>query len=250
MNKIISCLLFWLISSPLHAQYCIPTSIPCSGDYIANVTFGGINRTSICDSPSTGYGYYPSFVASISPGQSLPISLSPGTPFAQAFIAWIDFNMDYTFSSNEIIFSNPNISFTTVTGTVTIPTNATTGVTRMRVRCADQIITLSNNPCVNLNFGETEDYLVSIDGLATSVSSSSPKNIFLFPNPANDRLIVSPIEQREITNEPVEIFNVYGQLCYSEILKSDHSIAMDQLADGLYFLLFQGTYHRFMVQHH
>lgn len=246
-NSLLS-LIFILGATPLFAQYCTPTSVPCSGDYIANVTFGGINRTSVCDSLSTGYGYYPNYVAIASPGQTLPISLTPGTLFPQAFIVWIDLNMDYTFSPNEIVFSSPNISYTTVTGSVTIPAGSSSGVTRMRVRCADYINTLSNDACLNMTFGETEDYLVSLDGLPTSVSSIAHNSeLMIFPNPANNLLSIK--SYNNIIGSQVDILNIFGQKIHSEKLNSNENLDIHSLSNGIYVLSVNGMYQRFTVNH-
>jgi GEVED domain/Pregnancy-associated plasma protein-A len=102
---------------------------------------------------------------------------SSGFYFASGYTspirAWIDFNQDGNFGSDEIIISKGDFS---VGQDFTVPPSARKGITRMRVRCYPYNDANSGNPCMDLSDGETEDYLLNIvdteaDYKALSVNS-------------------------------------------------------------------------------
>ncbi len=150
--------------NPVLSQcYCIPVTSCSFPDIITNVTYGTINRTSVCDAPTGGWSLYTTPNPSFNIGSTDPISVSTGGD-VEGVAVWIDFNQSGTFDPSELVLNgytatNP----ATYTGNVTIPMNAVTGTTRMRVRCTyatDPSTTLG--PCANTTYGETEDYDITI----------------------------------------------------------------------------------------
>jgi len=77
------------------------------------------------------------------------------------FSVWIDFNNDYTWTDDEKVISNFEI---TTAGTYTVPTqipvDAGLGQHMMRVR--NQWTSAVNNPCEFYGSGEAEDYYVNV----------------------------------------------------------------------------------------
>jgi len=144
---------------------CIPTfSVLCtSGDFIDGVEFEGINNTSTgCSGNLDNYTFYSSPPASVTRGNTFPITLTPATTFDQGFGVWIDFNVDGDFSdAGEFVFSSP-ASISAVTGNIAIPGTASIGATVMRVRCIFAAEPLSSDDCSLATYGETEDYVVYI----------------------------------------------------------------------------------------
>jgi hypothetical protein len=147
--------------------YCQPSTSCTFPDIITNVTFAGINRTSVCDAPGGGgYSIYNLPNPTINAGASYPISVTTGGDVEGA-MAWIDYNQDGVFSPLEAIFNGfAGTNPATYNATANIPITAKNGTTRMRVRCTYNTNpnTLLNPPCTNVTFGETEDYLVTIVG--------------------------------------------------------------------------------------
>lgn len=148
-------------------SYCTPAASNCTADdEIKNVSFGSLNNAS---SGCSGNGYtdYTASVAApvLPPGQAanIAVKIGPGTDDNAG--VWIDFNKNGIFESSEYTFigytDSPND--TTLIKSITIPVNATLGITRMRIRVryGSPGIT-GTNACTAFSFGETEDYFINI----------------------------------------------------------------------------------------
>ena len=146
-------------------QYCIPTYTygTTDGDYISLVQLGSINNATGA-SVSPYYTYYSNLSTELIPGTAYTITLSPGTYTSSNYIAvWIDYNQNGLFETTEKL-GNISIPPTPSTGTMnfTVPADATSGTTRMRVR---EVWSNTNiDPCTNESYGETEDYNITIPG--------------------------------------------------------------------------------------
>ena len=167
--------------------YCTPTvtSNPgATGDYLNNFTFANITNNNSGDAASD-YTYYSALTANVVANgtTSYTISLTAGgtsSLYNQQFGIWIDLNQNGTFESNEFLFATatPTYSPTSATGTITIPTTAYNGITRMRVESKYGSTAVANSEsCTFSGYGEYEDYNVSITGgttnPGTAVSSSN-----------------------------------------------------------------------------
>jgi hypothetical protein len=147
--------------------YCQPTTSCTFPDIITNVTFGAINRTSVCDAPTGGYSFFATPNPTITAGVPTPLSVSTGGDVEGAAV-WIDYNQNGTFEHpaemvlNGFAGTNP----ATYAASITVPLTALNGQTRMRVRCTynQNPTALVSPPCTNVTFGETEDYTISIVG--------------------------------------------------------------------------------------
>lgn len=142
-------------------NYCVPgLATILNGDVgISNVTLGSINNTS-----GAGFTVYHNYFDSsfgatvLYRGTPYSISISRPTnidPVSRR--AWIDFNLDGVFSSNELIATETSSTNLTSTFTFSLPNNALTGFSRLRVGT-----TYANNfidPCATF-MGEFEDYKI------------------------------------------------------------------------------------------
>ncbi|HPI54648.1 MAG TPA: GEVED domain-containing protein, partial [Chitinophagaceae bacterium] len=166
--------------------YCIPSSTDCTaGDHITNVSFQSainpINNTTGACLDNT-YSDYTSTVtmAEATQGVSIPISVSVNNGGPEYAGVWIDFNQDGDFDDvGEYISITDadNVAPWIFTGNITIPTNASLGITRIRVRSNYNTAILSSDACVTFAYGETEDYLVNILSGCLSPISVSVTNI-------------------------------------------------------------------------
>lgn len=140
------------------------------GDYITNVSFGGINNTSTSEYDTgdltlilDAYQDFTSLTAEVCRGESFPLSVSGTNTFGadQGFAVWIDWDGDGVFTSAEnVLQSAPTPNATT---DVTVPLTAVEGTVRMRVMCAWD--TQPNiDPCfvADYGWGEIEEYSVQI----------------------------------------------------------------------------------------
>jgi hypothetical protein len=161
--------------------YCIPPATSCANnDVITNVLFATMSNTSTCG--TDGYENFTGSVASatVTAGQTYTLTATVGKDFSQEITAWIDYNHNGNFESNEYTYIGYSIGtgIYDITSTLTIPMGATPGVTRLRVRNISDGFSLGSTDACNTptfmprsssNFllgslinGETEDYLVTI----------------------------------------------------------------------------------------
>ncbi len=154
--------------------YCAPAALECSdGDVITNVTIGTINNTTDCS--ASGYSDFTSMAATVTPGQTVPVSVSVGDGWFERVSIWVDWNKNETFEASELMtdaatgLGGGTSDGGALTGNITIPASAQPGSYRMRVMA---IATGSDNPapedpCIDEQFGEVEDYTLTIAAPAT-----------------------------------------------------------------------------------
>lgn len=148
--------------------YCIPPASECTIRYIANVKIGFINNSSTCS--SNGYTNYYDIVppTDLAIGTTVPISITPGgDAYNKNFAVWIDYNHNGVFEVSEYqdMGTSPGINNSVVNSSIVVNTNATLGLTMLRLRTKGTGIMLNgSNACTTLSNdnGETEDYLVNI----------------------------------------------------------------------------------------
>ncbi len=159
-----------------------------SGEWIANVTVGSINNTSVSDG---GYGDYTGVTTDLSIGQTYSISVTPGFggfSYNEYCKAWLDWNGDGTWTDDELIFDPGQASTTTATGSFNVPSSVSIGSKRLRVGMTYYGLFGSGETpeaCGAFSYGEFEDYCVTIVD-ATIVAENSNQNWRFYPNPAND----------------------------------------------------------------
>ena len=156
-------------------------SSPCSPVFIADFLLSQ-NTTTLISKINSGCGAasYSDFTATavpVSKGQSYTftaraVSGGSGTFFPQHLSIWIDLNQNGIFETSERLFQSSGSSnmSPTVSGTVSIPASAMSGLTRMRVRSRYRDNGLVANACGPYQFGETEDYTLQIGGPPVAVS--------------------------------------------------------------------------------
>ncbi|MBK8563621.1 MAG: S8 family serine peptidase [Saprospiraceae bacterium] len=146
--------------------YCSTTGENTETEWIEKVQIGFIDNTS---GNNGGYGDFTGaswLTTELLTYSSNPITLTPGFSggtYPEWFTVYIDFNQDGDFNDpNEKAFDTGATTTTSVTGSIVIPGTAAIGTTRMRVIMRWN--TAPSGPCAaNFNFGEVEDYCISIN---------------------------------------------------------------------------------------
>jgi PKD repeat protein len=167
-KKILILVLLVICFSRISAQYCIPN--PTYGaiydTYIDSVRLMDIRSQDSYTPKDTSYndytqGYLGQTILTRGTTYTMTIQSGPYTSNMH-FVAWIDYNKDFDFTDaneklGEVIPIPGNLK---VTISFTVPSNVMISTTRLRVRC---VWNISNpDPCTNYQYGETEDYTVSI----------------------------------------------------------------------------------------
>ena len=130
------------------------------GEYITNVEFNGIDKTSGDDG---GYADHTDYVSDpVVPGESYELSVTVSTGGFSSYVSVvIDWSQNHELSDEEVIeVGHGNSDPLTVKTMVTVPEDAEEGKTRMRVM--QEFNRYHDEPCEDQNYGETEDYTVKI----------------------------------------------------------------------------------------
>ncbi len=141
---------------------------PCtSGDYINNFSLHTlVNNNSGCNGQTANYINYEGTgtnTTQLLRGQSYTISMQSNPVLSEGFGVWIDYNNDKDFEdAGEFVYHSPTAGKGVFTGTITVPSNVSTGLRRMRVRTKYYAVVAANESYTTFTVGETEDYTITI----------------------------------------------------------------------------------------
>lgn len=153
----------------LGPRHCIPGNSVCNtGDVISRVVFGSIDTITAC-SPN-GFGDFTKGLQSttITGNTYVPIQVQTGCNNSkpQSVGVWIDFDQDGLYERSEFTLVGRGECGNTMSANISIPTNAVTGLTNMRVRVtSDSLINPHFDPrnaCITYVNSETEEYNVVV----------------------------------------------------------------------------------------
>lgn len=235
------------------ACYCTNAiNLNCTdGDLITNVTIGTMNNTTTCGNATTGYTNYSGTVTPpvFNVGATIPVSVSVG-PSGDGWLyesvgIWVDYNKNGTFEEAEYTYIGTGLN-QALTGSLTVPATALTGNTRMRVVVAASQATsfghqFACGPVVaDNNFGEMEDYTVTIDPpLATPGFESA--SLSVYPNPTNG--LVNVQFGNITTLNAINVYSISGQLVYSKQFNNasdSYIVDLGKTATGVYIMKLEG----------
>lgn len=142
---------------PPPADYCEASGNNASEEWISSVSIGSFNNAS----GSSQYTDFTGLEVDVLRGDN-SISLSPsfsGSSYNEWWRIWIDLNANSVFDSDELVFDSGSASSSSVDGTLVLPTTTSLITTRMRV-----VMRYNAAPeaCGSFNYGEVEDYSVTI----------------------------------------------------------------------------------------
>lgn len=269
MNKIILATTTLLFSFVLKAQltsaapYCTPV-YPTPSTYnmlqdfkIGSTVIQNFGSMGAYGSATTTFKYYntnilPTLV--IGTGNSFTVDFYNVNDIEPIYFAvWIDYNNNTLFETSEIVMQNSNTTnaalptmggaVTPITKTITIPTTASVGVTRIRIMRASNDLnpyapyssTYSLTSCSSSNMGAygcMYDFNVTI---APSLSNNefNKDDFKVYPNPVSSNLFIEGLDNKLISK--VKIFNPFGQVI--KLVDSDFNLGINvaDLSNGIYF---------------
>jgi len=212
--------------------YCSATATNTSDERIGNVKFGTINNTS---TGTAGYENFTSVSTNVTRGSAYTVSITPvwtSTKYNEAYAVYIDYNGDGDFTDNgELAWTKTGSQTSPVTGTITIPSTATAGTTRIRVMM--QYNSVPSSSCGSYTYGQVEDYTLNIVSSGRGddfVTKDLITDLKLYPNPAKDVLNVS-----NTASEDYKIFDMGGKLINSGKLQRG-SVNVSGLVKGAYMI--------------
>ena len=209
-----------------------------------------------------GYGDYTALSASGNVGNPVNLTLTPGyagSAYDEYWVVYLDLNRDGVFQSSERVFRNHGVGV--LSGGFTIPGDASTGPTRMRVMMKWGCY--PNSACEVVDFGEVEDYTFHIYGPTIKVDPTFAGNwgvaeddgpapeqriefTKLYPNPVliaqNDVLTVEFRVPDAKPNMTVRVIDIRGGATYLEQNISadaginEVNVNLGALANGVYMI--------------
>jgi hypothetical protein len=157
-------------------EYCPSNGNSTADEYIGRVQFNTLNNVS--GAGAGGYSNFTNLSTTLNKGTAYTLTVTPtwtGTVYAEGYGAWIDYNKNGTFESNELVWSQTATNATPVSVSFTIPITATDGPTRMRVSMKYNGVPTA---CESFAYGEVEDYTVNIAGsTGDTLAPSAPTNL-------------------------------------------------------------------------
>lgn len=212
--------------------YCSSSASNTADERIGNVTFGSINNTS---TGTAGYENFTSVSTNVTRGNAYTISITPvwtSTKYSEAYAVYIDYNGDGDFTdSGELAWTKAGSTTSPVTGSITIPSTATVGSTRMRVMMKYSSIPTSS--CEAFTYGQVEDYTLNIVSSGKGDIQNTKDlitDVKLYPNPVRDILYIS-----NTASEDYKIFDMGGKLIDSGKLQRG-SVNVSNLIKGAYMI--------------
>lgn len=219
-RRAVECLLSGITTFPIpvfvndSGCYCEPTVTVEDVSGISKVILNEINNSS---ETTNTYTNFKSIHTDLPRDSTFDLSVNI-TSAARAMDtkAWIDWNQDGVFDSNESynlgsLANGVNVS-SGVVASVTVPADAILGETVMRVRSAYlNAVFQTLEPCGIMYNGETEDYIINVEetlGLNQNVVNSNLVDI------VNSNNIVS-IRTNNQEISAVKIYDIAGRLVYS-----------------------------------
>lgn len=222
------------------APYCGPLVFATGREPITLVNFAGINNvTSPVTAGATGHENFTSIVGNVSQGGTYPIILKGNTDgnFTNRFAVFIDWNQNGILDDNgetylitQTIINSTGTDAIQATQNLAVPTGATLGNTRMRVKKIFGT-TNFNNPCLGAGYGQAEDYTINVAALATSENAQN--KVKIYPNPVVDYLSIESAEKVK----SISVFDATGKLISTQIMKVGKSKAdLSKLNAGVYIV--------------
>ncbi len=212
-------------------SYCASKGNSTSDEKISKVVFGTISNIS---TGTAGYENFTTLSTNVNKGSSYTISITPkwtSTSYNEGYAVFIDYNQDGDFSdAGETVYTKAASKTTTVSGSITIPTSALTGNTRMRVSMKYNGIPTA---CETFSYGQVEDYTVNIKTAGTVSSLADVKvnnSISIYPNPVKDILNISTSG-----NYSYQIYSESGQMVMSGE-STEKTVNVQKLTAGLYVI--------------
>ncbi|HYV92691.1 MAG TPA: M4 family metallopeptidase [Chitinophagales bacterium] len=157
-------------------SYCASNGTSQAYEYIDYVNLGTISRTSGAD--AGGYYNGTSLSTNVTQGTGYTLTRSAGfvsSTYTEYWAVYVDWNEDGDFAdANETALTGTTSGSGNYTGTITVPSTATVGTTRMRVS-----MHYGGTPasCGSFDYGEVEDYTLNVQaGNGGSCTNSNEPN--------------------------------------------------------------------------
>jgi hypothetical protein len=218
--------------------YCNSEGLDFSEEYISMVRVDGFPHTS----GANGYSDFTDTTFQVTRGETnlaLVIGAFTGTPIANGYRAWIDYNNDGVFDNiTELVFQKSPNTNTSQYVNINPAASVSLGVKRMRVSMKRGAIPTSCEVFAN---GEVEDYTINIIDPTANVSNINYfENLNIYPNPNNGKLNVSFLTSH-LSDVKIQIYTNLGQIVFNNKYTKNKNnfnqkIDLSNLSNGIYLI--------------
>jgi hypothetical protein len=221
--------------------YCPNAGTSSTYEWVESVQVGVLTNTS---GNNNGYGDFTGGIPVVFYRDSTySFVLTPGfsgSAYSEWFRIWVDADNDGAFGASEMLFDAGTGSTTAVSGNITIPASAATGITRMRIGM--KYFSSFWSPggpeaCVAFDEGEVEDYCIDIrqgTGSGSGIFDNETPSLLVFPNPASDVVYIRNLSGHQVI---VRLMDATGrQVAFAVIAAGDVSLPISHLAPGTYMV--------------
>lgn len=156
-----------------------------------------------------GYAFFDTLDIALRQDSSYQMILSPGFTgaYAEYFRIWVDWNQDGDFLDVNELWWDAGVTQSSLSSSLTVPTQTPIGFTRMRVSMNYQTAPSS---CSTGLDGEAEDYCVEIlPRLNTSTATAERPAPRIFPNPSSGSVF---LELPTADNYDIELLDLTGRV--------------------------------------
>jgi len=153
-------------------SYCISKGSDFSYEWISEVVIGTFTNSS----GAKGYSNFTDKTITLEAGATVDLTLTPGYASSsdnEYWKIWIDYNKDFVFSNDELVYDAGAVNSGAVNGTITVDASAS-GTTRMRVSMK---YNGAQTVCETFSYGEVEDYTVTFGTSEDMEAPSAPTNL-------------------------------------------------------------------------
>lgn len=150
---------------------------------------------------------------------------------------WMDWNANGVWEDTELAWDPGSASNTAVTGTISVPSNATLGSVRMRVGMTYYGLTGSGEipaACGSFDYGEFEDYCLNISQANAVDTEDTSSSLAVFPNPCVEGVLIQNIQGVG----RFTLTDATGRVCQTGMFNnpSSHYLDLRQCVAGCYGL--------------
>ena len=230
-------------------SYCTSTFTDEAGgtEHITNVTFNAINNDS-GNNTSGGYEDFTDINTDVLREISNTVSVTFDTGgYQDHCYVFIDWNQDFVFDKDTERYDlgSKLDDVSTATLSIKVPLDAQFGKTRMRVLIEydDPNNNYGDGPCDAdhlTEWGETEDYSITIIDNTASIEDIAFEGFNLYPNPTKGefKLNLTLVNTDKVS---VQLYDVRGRLIdeknyYNTVVNFSESILFKEASSGLYLL--------------